>query len=107
MVSCRVSASSVCGGCSKDSLNSTAIVGRAAATIVVSSAWSVKGANRPKTTFHRYDRRRCWSAFSSDVSFSASLLAAPDGLLMGAVQGTDGGVESAVSETRGAVPWSP
>lgn len=52
-------------GRGRHSLNSTAIVGSAAATMVVSSACSVKGANSPKTIFHRYDRRRCCSAFSS------------------------------------------
>lgn len=43
------------------------MVGKAAATIVVSNACKVKGANRPKTIFHRYDRRRCFSVFSSGV----------------------------------------
>lgn len=50
-----------------DSLNSAAIVGNAAATMVVSSACSVNGANKPSTIFHRYERRRRFSAFSSGV----------------------------------------
>lgn len=50
------------------SLNLIAIVGSAAATMVVSSACSVKGKNKPRTTFHRYDRLRCFSACSSGVS---------------------------------------
>lgn len=48
--------------------NFSAMVGNAAATMVVSNACNVNGANKPSTIFHRYERRRCLSAFSSGVS---------------------------------------
>lgn len=52
----------------EDLPNFSAIVGNAAATMVVSNACSVNGANNPSTIFHRYERRRRVSAFSSGVS---------------------------------------